>query len=116
MAWSSNRVAWTYTDENGKNYRVNAVKYLTDQGLLGGSDGSAVAATKPKGLKMRRITVRTATGVSRVLPVYSPGADIQTVGTSINIGINGSLTSAVSSGSTIPESYTRLSPTTRQNT
>ena len=100
---SGNRIAWTYTADDGTAYRVSAAKYLTDQVLLGGADGSAVARGKPGALKMRRTTVSDSSGRSRVVPVYAAGAPIMTAGTEISIGFSDDAHVLKSSGHLIGE-------------
>lgn len=100
---SGNRIAWTYTADDGTAYRVAADKALTDQNVLGGADGSAVARGKPGALKMRRTTVSDTAGRSRVVPVYTAGATIMTPGTSINVNVLGDSHALTSSGTLIPE-------------
>lgn len=107
VAASSNRVAWSYHSDNGNIYRVAAVKDMTDQGLQGGESGAAVSLPKPASMKMRRLTVTSAAGVSRVIPIYSTDASILPVGISINVNINGTMVACTSSGNPIPESHTR---------
>jgi hypothetical protein len=113
VAASGNRIAWTYTADDGTDYRVAAKKELTDQALLGGADGSAVATSKPADIKMRRITCHSATYGSRVVPVYEVGAPICTKGTSININVDGTLRAFTSSGNPIPQSHKRQSVTSQ---
>jgi len=102
---SDNRIAWTYTADDGTVYRVAAVKAYTDQNKLGGADGSAVGTPRPSNFKMRRISVRTAAGVTRVVPVYEPGAPICTALETINLNILSDSASFVSSGNPIPEQH-----------
>lgn len=85
---SSNRIAWTYTDAAGNNWRVAALKAWTDQGVLGGSAAAATVPQRPGGSKMRRTTVSDGAGHSRVVPVYEATADITTPGTSFNFNAN----------------------------
>lgn len=112
---SNNRIAWTYTDDNGDDWRVAAVKALTDQDKLGGSAAAATVPAKPAWMKMRRITVRSAAqGVSRVVPVYAPGAAIQDSTATINLNhLNVDSYAFTSSGNTIPQGHTRQSVTSQ---
>lgn len=114
---SNNRIAWTYTDENGKNWRVAAVKAITDQNKLGGTAWNGTDPPKPASIKMRRMTVRSdAQATSRVVPVYAPGAPIQTAGSTVNLNhLNVDSYAFESDGNTIPESHERVS-VTRQST
>jgi len=110
---SNNRIAWTYTDKNGKNWRVAAVKALTDQLKLGGTAWNGTDPPKPANIKMARITVRSAAqGVSRVVPIYAPGAPIQTAGATINLNhLNVDSYAFTSDGNTISEGNIRESVT-----
>lgn len=112
---SSNRIAWTYTDEGGKDWRVAAVKALTDQAVLGGSAALATVPPKPAGIKMRRATVRSAGGVSRTVPLYN-GSQTLVVGDtlgSINVNILQVETSMTAVGGIIPERRPRSSVTSQ---
>jgi len=99
---SSNRVAWTYTDDEGNDWRVSALKFNTDQSKLGGAAAAATVPPRKGGSKMRRTTV-SGNGVSRVVPVYAPDADIVTAGTSMNIQVNGSSVAVTSNGGVLKE-------------
>lgn len=112
---SSNRVAWTYTADDGTNYRVAAVKALTDQAVLGGAAWNGTDGPKPANIKMRRITVGAAGVGSRVVPVYVPGAPICTKGTTINVNVLQVEQTLESDGNPIPQSHERNS-VTRQAT
>jgi len=87
-ALSSNRIAWTYTDAAGNNWRVAALKAWTDQNKLGGSAAAATVPQRPGGNKMRRTVVSDGAGHSRTVPVYSLDAPIITAGTSFNFNAN----------------------------
>lgn len=114
---SDNRIAWTYHSDDGNDYRVAAVKAYTDQAKQGGADGSALTATKPRGMKMRRITVRNvAGGVDRVIPVYTTDAAILVLGATINLNLGADSASFVSGGHPIPEDNGRKSSVTTQST
>lgn len=67
---SSNRIAWNYTDDLQKIWRVAALKAVTDQAVLGGSASGPSVPPKPANIRMRRATVRSAAGVSRTVPLY----------------------------------------------
>lgn len=85
---AANRIAWTYTDDALLDWRVAAVKAITDQSKLGGSAAAATVPEKPGWLKMRRTTVRNATnGKSRAVPVYAMDAAILTAGATINLNL-----------------------------
>lgn len=114
---SNNRIAWTYTADDGTTYRVAAVKALTDQAKQGGAAWNGTDPPKPAWLKMRRITVRNvAQSASRVVPVYAPGAGIQTAGQTINLNhLNVDSYAFESDGNTIPEGHIRHN-VTKQST
>ncbi len=106
---SNNRLAWQYHDDAGNVWRVAAVADITSQAKLGGEAWNGTSPPKPASLKMRRITVRNASlGVSRVVPVYAPGAPIQTPGTTIMLNhLNVDSYAFTSDGNTIPEGHVR---------
>jgi hypothetical protein len=85
---SSNRIAWTYTDDDGNQWRVSALKAWTDQAKLGGSAAAATVPQRPGSWKMRRTTVSDGAGHSRVVPVYETTAPIVTAGESLNYNAN----------------------------
>jgi hypothetical protein len=115
-ALSTNRIRWAYTDDFDVQYCVAAQKAVTDQALQGGEAADGTALPLPKGVKMRRTTVRNATnGVSRVIPVYAPGAEILTKGTSINLNYLGNSTAFLGTGTLISEQRARRS-TIQQDT
>lgn len=87
-ALSSNKIAWTYTDDAGNNWRVAALKAWTDQGKLGGAAAAATVPPRPGGSKMRRTVVSDGAGHSRTVPVYDTAATIITGGTSFNFNAN----------------------------
>lgn len=112
---SNNRVAWTYTDDNGNNWRVAAVLAITAQNKLGGAAWNGTDPPKPANIKMRRISVRNAAqSASRVVPVYSVGAPIQTAGATVNLNhLNVDSYAFTSSGNTIPQDHIRQNVTTQ---
>jgi hypothetical protein len=97
---SSNRIAWTYTDDDGFSWRVAALKAWTDQAKLGGSAALATVPQRPGGYKMRRTTVNDGAGHSRVVPVYDIAAPIATSTQSFNFNANvaGVITEVTGSG------------------
>lgn len=107
---SGNRIAWTYTAEDGNDYRVAAQKAMTDQGVLGGSAAAATLPEKPSAIKMRRCTVSNGT-LSRVVPVYDNSATTKTAGTSINVNRAGDSHAMTSNGGVIPEGGPRKNVT-----
>jgi len=111
---SGNRIAWVYSADNGQQYRVAAVKALTDQAKLGGEAWTDQPA-KPANIKMRRITVSTVGVGSRVVPVYDLEAPILVEGETINVNFGADSASMASSGNPIPENHLRHS-VTKQST
>lgn len=96
MAISANKVAWTYTDDNGVDYRVAASKGITDQvngsavPKVGGSAAAATVARLPKHIKPRKRYVISAAGVRRGVVCYDKTCDLwATGGTTINLQYNG---------------------------
>jgi len=85
---SSNRIAWNYTDDEGNVWRVAALKAWTDQAVLGGTASSGAIPRRLGGSKMRRCVVSDGAGHSRTVPVYEPGATIETAGTAFNFNAN----------------------------
>jgi hypothetical protein len=112
-ALSGNRIAWTYTDDLGRDWRVAAQKALTDQGALGGSAAAISVPPKPVNIQMRRTTVRAAGTGSRTLPVYAADADILTAGDTINANFGGTSVEFTSSGTLISERRPRQSVTSQ---
>ena len=104
---STNRIAWTYTDDAGNQWRVAAQKALVDQGVLGGTAAAGTVPQLPGFFKKRRCTVSDGAGHSRVVTVYEPGADILTPGTSINVNVLGNSTAMTSNGVLLPEGSSR---------
>jgi hypothetical protein len=105
VALSGNRIAWTYTDSDGVDWRVAAQKALTDQNKLGGEAAALSVPPKPPSIKMRRITVHAVGVGSRVLPVYSVGAPIATKGETINANFLGTSTEFTSQGNVIEQKH-----------
>lgn len=105
---SSNRIAWTYTDDEGNAWRVAALKAWTDQAKLGGAAADGTVPERKGGSPMRRVTVSDGAGHSRVVPVYdASGAPIATPGETFNFNANvgGVITevTGTSSGRILPE-------------
>lgn len=113
---SGNRIAWTYTADDGTDYRVAADKALTDQNKLGGSAAAATVKPKPGYIKMRRCTVSDGAGHSRVVPVYEVTAPIVTAGTTINVNVGEDSASMTSNGGFIPQGPIRHPSVTKQST
>ncbi len=126
---STNRIAWTYTADDGVDYRVAAQKAVTDQNKLGGSAATADTPALPKHIKMRRMTVRNATiNRSRTVPIYDGTAAILTAGSSVNLNSAGLVADVWTDDSyafdnmqsagqviVIPEKHGRASPVTTQS-
>src|ERR1035437_8176943 len=85
---SSNRIAWTYTDDDGNDWRVAALKAWTDQGVLGGTAAAATVPQRSAGYKMRRCVVSDGAGHSRTVPVYDTAATIMSGGTAFSFNAN----------------------------
>ena len=79
------------------------------QAQQGGADGTAVALSKPAELKMRRVSCRTASGVTRVFPLYTVGAPLATAGATISANVNSVSTVFTSRGNPLPEGHIRRS-------
>jgi hypothetical protein len=107
---SGNRIAWTYTSDDGNTYRVAAQKAMTDQAVLGGSAAAATLPEKPSGIKMRRVTVSNGT-ISRVLACYEATAPIVTAGTVVNANRAGDSHAFTSNGGFIPEGHPKRNVT-----
>jgi hypothetical protein len=112
---STNRIAWTYTDATGKNWRVAAQKALTDQGILGGSAAASTVPPKPASIKMTRATVRSAAGISRTVPLYSASQTLTSSTPTINLNYLENSTAFTWIGSVIPEQRPRQSVTTQSS-
>lgn len=114
---SSNRIAWTYTADDGNQYRVAAEKALTDQGVLGGSAAAGTVPPRPAVGKMRRMSISAAGVGSRTVPIYSLDATLATnPATTITANLHGdSHTFTRSNGRIIPE-LNRGSSVTKQST
>lgn len=109
---ASNRIAWTYTDDGGNDWRVAAEKAVTDQAKLGGEAAAATVPEKPGWLRMRRTSVRNATNaITRTVPVYAADAAILTAAETINLNcqlLNGTSDSAAFvQGGTSPSNIIR---------
>ncbi len=108
---SSNRIAWSYTDDDGNVWRVAALAAWTSQDKLGGSAAAATVPQRPGGYKMRRCVVSDGAGHSRTVPVYTTDAAIITAGTAFNFNANvgGAITevSGTSNGGFLREGASR---------
>jgi hypothetical protein len=106
-------------------WRVAAMKSLTDQTKLGGEAALSTVPVKPPNLHMRRLSVRCADiGRTRTVPIYAGDAAILTPAATINLNAEVSGTedshSFVNDQATpvfiIPERHPRKSPITTQAT
>jgi len=104
---STNRIAWTYTDDAGNAWRVAAQKALTDQGVLGGAAAADTVPQIPGFFRKRRTTVSNAAGNSRVVICYEKTATILTPGTTINVNVLGNSTAMTSNGVLLNEGSSR---------
>jgi hypothetical protein len=100
---SSNRIAWTYTDDNGLDWRVAAEAGLVGQALQGGSAAAPTVPPRPNWGKMRRCTVSDAAGRSRTVVLYDKTAPLITAGTAINVNYQDDSHSLTSNGGFINE-------------
>lgn len=85
---SSNRIAWTYTDDDGNTWRVAALADWTSQAKLGGAAAASTLKQRPAGYKMRRCVVSDGAGHSRTVPIYDTAATIIAAGTPFNFNAN----------------------------
>jgi hypothetical protein len=93
---SQNKVAWTYTDDLGRNWRRAADKAITDQLNIGEQSkvGGAAAASSVLPFPTRRIKPRVALVTSpahvlRRVVSYTNDSDMLTVGTTITLETGG---------------------------
>lgn len=105
---SSNRIAWTYTDNSGTARRVAALKAWTDQNMLGGAPALASVPRRVGGSPMRRVVVSDGAGHSRTVPVYdltSPPITVEGASFNYNANVAGAITevTGTSSGRVLPE-------------
>jgi hypothetical protein len=85
-----NRIAWTYTDDTGFDWRVGAMKALTDQNKLGGSPAGPTVPPLPPSIKPRRIQLRYVRGQPeqrRSIVVYSVPCPIMTPGATVTLNV-----------------------------
>lgn len=92
---SKNKIAWTYTDDDGNDWRVAATKAITDQlngssaPKVGGSAAAATVARLPKHIKPRKRYV-VYSGVRRGVVCYDKTCDMWAVaGTTITLETSG---------------------------
>lgn len=115
---SSNRVAWTYTDDDGHTWRVAALAEWVSQGVLGGAAALPTIPQRPAGYKMRRCVVSDGAGHSRTVPVYDLTATIIAAGTAFafNANVGGAITSVTgtSNGGFLREGASRHNVTKQQ--
>lgn len=96
MAVSANKVAWTYTDDDGNDWRVAASKGITDQvngsstPKCGGTPAAATVARLPQYITPRKRYVISAAGVRRAVVCMDKTCDMWLVpGTTINLQVSG---------------------------
>lgn len=91
---SQNKLAWTYTDEMGRDWRRAADKAITDQlddvtVKVGGAAAGATVIRFPTWIKPRVALVQSAGGVKRRVVAYESGALILTAGATITLETSG---------------------------
>lgn len=106
-ALSSNRVAWQYTGDDGKVYRVAAELAVASQNLQGGALSAGTEPERPTDWTLRRMTCSDGLGHSRVVVIYSTPCPLQTPNTVINVNVDQNSTPLKSSGVLIPEKHKR---------
>lgn len=75
----NDRIAWTYTDDSGYDWRVAAIAGYTSQTKLGGSAAAGTVPPLPASIKMRRLSVHNdVLGKTRTVPIYSNTAPLLT--------------------------------------
>jgi hypothetical protein len=85
-----NFIAWTYTDDTGRDWRTKALKGITDQNKMGGSPAAASLPALPSTIKPRRIQLwrsRADVQARRSVVVYSVPCPILTPGASVNLTV-----------------------------
>lgn len=102
-ALSGNRVAWTYTDDNGVPWRVAAQLAIVTQGKSGGALAADSLAARPNWGKMRRVTVSGTGGKSRTVVCYEKDAPIGIGGATINVNVDGDVATLKSHGGILSE-------------
>lgn len=103
-----NRIAWTYTDNNGETYRVSAkavyVNDVTDGTKYGGTAAAASLKAKPRGLRMRAVYATSAAGDTILVTCYTAAATaFATPGTTLTRNINGADVSVTTTAMQLPE-------------
>lgn len=73
----NNRIAWTYTDDSGYDWRVAGIAGYTSQNKLGGSAAAGTVPPLPAAIKMRRLSVHNdVLGKTRTVPIYDQSAPL----------------------------------------
>lgn len=90
----NNRVAWTYTDDKNRAWRVSAkavyVNDVTDGAKYGGSAAASSVQRIPKELKMRKVKCTSAGKPDKWMVAYETDAAIWTTpGTVLTLDTNG---------------------------
>ena len=112
---ASNRIAWTYTDDTGFDWRVAAMKSMTDQTKLGGSAAAEGVPPKPASIKMRRTTVHKAGVGSRTVPIYESTAPLLVDAATVNANFGMTSDTFTWGGAIIAEKRPRGSVTTQSS-
>lgn len=94
------RTAWKYTDDQGNDYKFNALTgYTTQSAVLGGEAAGSVLAKLPRGHKPRHVYCHDAAAPAhrRKVVCYEPTATAYTTpGTAVNVDYGGLLVEFVS--------------------
>lgn len=107
---NNNRVAWTYTTNDGEAFRVSAkavyVSDVTDGAKYGGSAAAGSVRPLPASFKMRSVDIVSATGVTRRAICYDTTCDLWTTpGTQVTRSYLGVDTLFTSTSQQHSESY-----------
>lgn len=109
---NNNRVAWTYTDEQGNDWAISAkavyVLDPTDGTKFGGSAAAASVKAIPGNMKPRRVQCTDASGNQRWVIAYENTATIWTTpGTALTLDYYGTDTSFTTTDHTRGEKKNR---------
>lgn len=107
----NNRVAWTYTDDRGNDWRVSAkavyVLDPTDGGKYGGSAASAAVKRLPKGYSMRKVYATCGGKLLAITCYETTAVAFTTEGTTLTRNLNGIDTTATTTEGTLAEKRPR---------
>lgn len=114
----NNRIAWTYTTNDGEAFRTSAkqvyVQDVTDGAKYGGSAALGSVRALPASFKTRKVVCVDADGASRAVVAYTTTATIWTTpGTIVTLNKNGADVAFTATGDHISERYGR---STKQQT